>query len=53
MRFEFNLYSTKDEMLIWSGESDTLYSKDFRKLGKEYAQTLVYQLKKDRVLRKK
>jgi hypothetical protein len=53
VRVEFNLYATKDEMLIWSGESDTLYSKDFRKLGKEYAQTLVNQLRKDKVLRKK
>jgi hypothetical protein len=53
VRVEFNLYATKDEMLIWSGESDTLYSNDFRKLGKEYAQTLVNQLRKDKVLRKK
>jgi hypothetical protein len=53
VRVEFNLYATKDEMLIWSGESDTLYSKDFRKLGKEYAQTLVNQLRKDKVLHKK
>ncbi len=53
VRVEFNLYATKDEMLIWSGESDTLYSKDFRKLGKEYAQTLVNQLRNDKVLHKK
>jgi hypothetical protein len=53
VRVEFNLYNTKDEMLIWSGESDTLYSKNFGKLGKEYAQTLVNQLRKDKVLRKK
>jgi len=52
VRVEFNLYSTKDEKLIWSGESDTVYSKDFEKLGKGYAQTLVNQLKKDKVIRK-
>ena len=53
VRVEFNLYSTKDEKLIWSGESDTVYSKDFEKLGKEYAKTLVGQLKKDKVIKKK
>jgi len=53
VRVEFNLYSTKDERLVWSGETDTIYSKDFEKLGKEYAQTLVNQLKKDKVIRKK
>jgi len=53
VRVEFNLYSTKDERLIWSGETDTIYSKDFEKLGKEYAQALVNQLKKDKIIRKK
>lgn len=53
VRVEFNLYNTKDEKLAWSGESDTVYSKDFEKLGKEYAQTLVNQLKKDKVIKKK
>ena len=53
VRVEFNLYSTRDEKLVWSGESDTLYSKDFEKLGKGYAQALVNQLKKDKVIRKK
>ncbi|MGB9432289.1 MAG: hypothetical protein WBQ89_08615 [Candidatus Acidiferrum sp.] len=53
VRVEFNLYSTKDERLVWSGETDTIYSKDFEKLGKEYAQTLVDQLKKDKIIRKK
>ena len=53
VRVEFNLYSTKDERLVWSGESDTVYSKDFEKLGKEYAETLINQLKKDKVIRKK
>lgn len=52
VRVEFNLYSTKDEKLVWSGESDTLYSKDFEKLGKEYAKALVNQLKRDKVVRK-
>jgi hypothetical protein len=50
---EFNLYSTKDEKLLWSGETDTVYSKDFEKLGKEYAKALVRQLKKDKVIGKK
>lgn len=53
VRVEFNLYSTKDEKLVWSGESDTLYSKNFEKLGKGYAQALVNQLKEDKVLRKR
>lgn len=47
---EFNLYSTKDETLLWSGETDTVYSKNFEKLGKEYASALVKQLKKDKVI---
>jgi hypothetical protein len=53
VRVEFNLYSTKDERLVWSGETDTIYSKDFQKLGKDYAQTLINQLKRDKVIRKK
>jgi|SRR5271169_5771949 len=53
VRVEFNLYSTKDEKLVWSGETDTIYSKDFDKLGREYAQALVNQLRKDKVVRKK
>lgn len=50
---EFNLYNTKDEKLLWSGETDTVYSEDFGKLGKQYAGALVKQLKKDRVIGKK
>lgn len=53
VRVEFNLYSTRNEKLIWSGESDTLFSRDFEKLGKEYARTLVNQLQKDKLIRKK
>ncbi len=53
VRVEFNLYGTKDERLVWSGETDTIYSKDFEKLGKDYAQALVNQLKKDKVISKK
>jgi len=53
VRVEFNLYNIKDEKLVWSGETDTVYSKDFEKLGKEYAKTLVNQLKRDKVIRKK
>lgn len=53
VRVEINLFDTKTEKLIWSGETDTVYSKDFEKLGKEYAKTLVAQLKKDKVIKKK
>ncbi len=53
VRVEFNLYSTKDERLIWSGETDTIYSTDFDRLAKGYAQTLLDQLKKDKIIRKK
>lgn len=49
---EFNLYRTNDEALLWSGETDTVYSKNFGKLAREYAETLVKQLKKDKVLPK-
>lgn len=47
---EFNLYRTKDETLLWNGETDTIYSKDFGKLARGYAKTLVKQLKKDKVI---
>jgi len=53
VRVEVNLYSTKDEKLVWSGETDTVYSKDFEKLGKDYAKAIVGQLKKDKVISKK
>ena len=53
VRVEFNLYGTKDERLVWSGETDTIYSNDFDKMGKEYAQALINQLKKDKIIRKK
>jgi hypothetical protein len=26
---EFNLYRTNDEALLWSGETDTVYSENF------------------------
>jgi hypothetical protein len=47
---EFNLYNMKDEKLLWSGETESVYSKDFEKLAKGYASTLVKQLKNDRVI---
>jgi len=53
VRAEFNLYNTKDEQLLWNGESDTVYSKDFGKLGKNYAKMLVKRLKNDEVIGKK
>ena len=53
VRCEFNLYYVKDEKLIWSGETDTVYSKDFEKLAKSYAKSIVNQMKKDKVIGKK
>jgi len=53
VRAEFNLYSTKEDLLVWNGESETVYSKNFERLGKQYARALVNQLKKDRIIRKK
>lgn len=50
VRMEFNLYSTKDERLVWSGESDAFHSKDFGKLGSEFAEMLVSHLHKDKVI---
>lgn len=50
VRAEFNLYRTNDETLLWNGETDTVYSKSFGKLAREYANTLVKQLKKDKVI---
>lgn len=53
VRVEVNFYNVKDEKLVWSGETDTVYSKDFEKLGKDYAKTLVKQLKRDKVIGQK
>ena len=50
---DFNLYDTKTEKLIWNGETETHYTKDFGKLAREYARALVKQLKKDKVIGKK
>lgn len=47
---EFNLYNIKDEKLLWSGETESVYSKDFGKLAREYARALFKQLKKDKVI---
>ena len=53
VRVEVNMYNVRDEKLVWSGETDTVYSKDFEKLGKDYAKTLVKQLKRDKVIGQK
>jgi len=53
IRAECNIYNSKDEKLIWSGESDTMLEKSFEKMGKGYAQYLYNQLKKDKVIPKK
>lgn len=50
---EFNLYNNKDEKLLWSGETETLYSTDFTKVAKAYAKTIVKQMKKDKVISSK
>jgi hypothetical protein len=50
---EFNLYATKDEKLVWSAETGIVKSKDFDKLGNEYARMLVNQLRKEKLIRKK
>jgi hypothetical protein len=50
---EFNLYNNKDEKLLWSGETETLYSTDFDKVAKDYAKAIVKQMKKDKVLTSK
>jgi hypothetical protein len=47
---EFNLYNTKDEKLLWSGQTETLYGEDFKKLAKDYAKTIAKQLKKDKII---
>jgi hypothetical protein len=53
IRVEVNMYNVKDEKLVWSAETDTVYSKDFDKLGESYAKALVKQLKRDKVIGKK
>ena len=53
VRIEVNFYNVRDEKLVWCGETDTVYSKDFEKLGKEYAKALVKQLKRDKVIGQK
>ena len=50
VRAEFNLYRINDETVLWSGETDTVYSENFETLAKKYANTLVKQLKKDKVI---
>jgi hypothetical protein len=52
VRLEFNLYSTKTEKLVWSGETDVLSAKDLEGLNKNYARTIVNFLKKDKIVRK-
>jgi hypothetical protein len=53
VRVEFNLYSTNDERLVWSGETDTIYLRSFEKMRKQYALVLVNRLRRDKILRKK
>jgi hypothetical protein len=53
VRVEFNLYSTKDERLVWSGETDTIYYASFEKMRKQYALALVSRLRKDKIINPK
>jgi len=53
VRVECNLYDVESEALLWSSETDTVYSKDFQKLAKEYARALVSRLRKDNVIAQK
>ena len=53
VRVEFNVFSTKDEDLVWNGETGAIKSKDFDRLGNEYARAVVNQLRKDKLIRKK
>jgi hypothetical protein len=50
VRLEFNLYSTNDDRLVWSGETNAIHSRDFEKLGNEYAEILVSRLHKDKII---
>jgi hypothetical protein len=48
LRLEVNLYSTKTERLVWSGETRTIDPKDLEK----FAKRLTGQLRRDRLLRR-
>jgi len=50
---EFNLYSTTDDRLVWSGRTDTIYPRSFDKMRKQYALVLVNRLRKDKIISKK
>jgi hypothetical protein len=53
IRVEFNLFSTSDDRLVWSGETDTIYPRSFDKMRKQYALVLVNRLRKDKIISKK
>ena len=53
VKVEFNLYSTADERLVWSGETDTIYLSSFEKMRRQYASALVNRLRKDKIISKK
>jgi len=44
------IFTAPNETLLWSRETDTVYSENFGKLSKEYANTLVKQQQKDKVI---
>jgi hypothetical protein len=53
VRVEFNLYSTSDERLVWSAETDLTYLSSFEKMRKQFTVTLVDRLRKDKIINKK
>lgn len=52
VQIETNIYSTKNEKLLWSGVSDTILKEEMEKNAKSLAKALVKQLKKDHFLPK-
>ena len=44
------IFTAPNETLLWSRETDTVHSENFGKLAKEYANTLVKQQQKDKVI---
>jgi hypothetical protein len=52
VQVETNIYSTKNEKLLWSGVSDTILKEELDKNAKSLAKALVKQLKKDHFLPK-
>ncbi|MBI3484697.1 MAG: hypothetical protein HY012_06040 [Acidobacteria bacterium] len=52
-RVEVNIYGAHDDKLIWSGLTDAFLKRDMEKVAKDFAKTMVKQMKKDKLLPKK